>query len=70
LLIIPFQPDAEYHEFWEVDAETGAARRLTDPAVTPFKVANADWRVSPDGRHVAFVESGDDNIWMLTLVTP
>ena len=67
LLIIPFSPEAEYHEFWEVDVEEGEARRLTDPAVTPFKVANADWRVSPDGRHVAFVESRDENIWMLTL---
>ena len=67
LLIIPFRPDAEYHELWEVDAETTEARQLTDPAVTPFKVANADWQVSPDGRHVAFVESRDDNIWVLTL---
>ncbi len=67
LLIIPFLPDAQYHELWEVDVETGEARRLTDPAVTAFKVANADWQVSPDGRHVAFVESSDDNIWMLTL---
>ncbi len=67
LLIIPFRPDAQYHELWEVDVETGEARQLTDPAVTAFKVANADWQVSPDGRHVAFVESRDHNIWMLTL---
>ena len=68
LLIIPFRPDAQYHELWEVNVETGDARQMTDPAVTPFKVATADWQVSPDGRHVAFVESSDDNIWMLTLV--
>jgi Tol biopolymer transport system component len=67
LLIIPLRPDAEYHELWEIDAETGEARKLTDPTVSMFKVANADWHVSPDGRQVAFVESRDDNIWILTL---
>jgi Tol biopolymer transport system component len=67
LLIIPFRPDAQYHELWELDVETDTTRRLTDSTVTPFKVANADWQVSPDGRHVAFVDSRDDNLWMLTL---
>jgi len=67
LLIIPFQADATYHEIWEFDAEAGQARRLTDPQVTPFKIANGDWTVSPDGRYVAFVESEDRNIWLLTL---
>jgi len=31
-------------------------------------IANGDWAVSPDGRHVAFVESQDRNIWLLTLM--
>jgi Tol biopolymer transport system component len=67
LLIIPFQPDAAYHEIWEFDVEAGQARRLVDPQVTPFKIANGDWTVSPDGRYVTFVESQDRNIWLLTL---
>jgi hypothetical protein len=67
LLIVPYQPQAVYHEFWEYDVETGQARRLTDPGVTPFKIANGDWQVSPDGRHVVFVEDSDRNIWVLTL---
>jgi Tol biopolymer transport system component len=67
LLILPFLPDADFHEFWEYDVETGEARRLTDPDVTSIKIANGDWRVSPDGRYVAFVESADRNIWVLTL---
>ncbi len=46
---------------------TGEARQLTDPATTPFKIANGDWRVSPDGRYVAFVESSDRNIWVIAL---
>jgi Tol biopolymer transport system component len=68
LLVVPFRPDATYHELWEVDVETGQARRLTDPAVTPFKIANGDWDVSPDGQHVAFVSAEDRNIWVLGLV--
>lgn len=67
LLIIPFRPQATSHELWEFNVDTGQARRLTDPAVIPFKIANGDWAVSPDGRHVAFVESQDRNIWVVTL---
>jgi hypothetical protein len=67
LLIIPFQPEADYYAIWEFDVETEQARQLTDPQITPFKIANGDWTVSPDGRHVAFVESEDRNIWLLTL---
>ena len=67
LLIVPLQPEAEFHELWELDVETNESRRLTDAEVTPFKIANGDWTVSPDGKHMAFVESRDDNIWLLTL---
>ncbi len=67
LLIIPFRPDATSHEFMEFDANTQTARRLTDPAVTRFKITNGDWVVSPDGRQVVFVASQDHNLWLLTL---
>ena len=67
LLVIPFQPEAESHEIWEFDADTGQVRQLSDPELTPFNIANGDWTVSPDGRYVAFVESGDRNIWLLRL---
>lgn len=68
LLIIPFDPEAAFHRLLELDPATGQARPLTDPAVTPFKIANGDWRVSPDGRYVAFVESSDRNVWVLNLL--
>ena len=68
LLIIPLRPEAVSHELWELDVSTGETRRLTDPDVTPFKIANGDWAVSPNGQHVAFVESRDRNIWLLTLM--
>ncbi len=67
LLIIPFRPAATSHEFMEFDADTQTARRLTDPAITPFKITNGDWVVSPDGRQVVFVASQDHNLWLLTL---
>jgi Tol biopolymer transport system component len=67
LLTVPFKPEADYHELWEFDPAAGQATQLTDPAVTPFKIANGDWRVSPDGRYIAFAESKDRNIWVIEL---
>jgi hypothetical protein len=67
LLVIPFQPAPVAHTLWEFDVRTGTARQLSDPASTPFKIANNDWAVSPDGRQLAFVESRDHNIWLLAL---
>lgn len=71
LLVIPLDPNAAagpvVHQLWEVDAATGKARALTDPALIPFKMAGGDWTVSPDGHHVAFVSATDRNIWVLTI---
>jgi Tol biopolymer transport system component len=53
---ILLRSEAISHELWELDANTGETRRLTNPDVTPFKIANGDWAVSPDGQHVAFGE--------------
>jgi hypothetical protein len=67
LVVVPFRPAATGHEFWQLDVNTLTASRLTDPAQTPFTIANGDWTVSPDGRQVALVENKDRNIWVLTL---
>ena len=67
LIIVPLVPDAPLHWLVELTPARGAVRQLTDPAVTPFKIANGDWRISPDGRFVAFVESSDRNIWVMAL---
>lgn len=67
LVIVPLQIDAPMHRLLELAPATGDVRQLTDPAVTPFKIANGDWRISPDGRYVAFVESSDRNIWVIGL---
>ncbi|HNB54095.1 MAG TPA: hypothetical protein PK530_19255, partial [Anaerolineales bacterium] len=72
ILIIPLDPHAASgpvasHQLWEVDAATGDFRALTDPALTPFKVAEGDWTVSPDGQWVAFISATDRNIWILKI---
>jgi Tol biopolymer transport system component len=68
ILVIPARtsPDQGF-EIWEVDAETGEKQRLTDGAVTRLNILNGDWRVSPDGQHVVFVNSVDRNLWLLEL---
>lgn len=67
LLVIPLDTGATWHSLWEYAAFSGELKQLTDLQVTPFKVANGDWSVSPDGGHIAFVSAQDYNIWLLTL---
>lgn len=67
LVIVPFKPDARYHEFWELKPEPMVLTQLTKGDQAPVKIANGDWRVSPDGRYVAYVESKDRNIWLVAL---
>jgi hypothetical protein len=52
---------------WRAAAGCGQVQALTDPAVTPFKVANDDWYISPDGGRVVFISALDRNIWVLDL---
>ncbi|HYN88950.1 MAG TPA: hypothetical protein VER55_10480 [Ardenticatenaceae bacterium] len=67
LLYFPFQPEADSHEVWLYDIEAGVSRRLTDPAVTPFKIAQGDFAVAPDGRSLVYVSAHDQNLWLLQL---
>jgi len=67
LIIVPFDPDAVYHELWELNPSQDSARPLTDPALASFKIANGDWQVSADGRFVPYVENSDRNIWVIAL---
>jgi Tol biopolymer transport system component len=68
LLVIPARtaPDQPF-EIWQIDAETGEQQKLTDAAVTPLNILNGDWRVSPDGKYVVFVNSVDKNLWLAKL---
>ena len=68
LLVIPMRKAGQAaFEVWEVDAASGASRKLTDAATTPLQILNGDWRVSPGGRYVVYVNSADRNLWLLSL---
>ena len=67
LVIIPFEMGAASHRLLELDAETGAERALSDPAATPLRIADGDWSLSPDGRHVAYTNAQDDAVWVMAL---
>lgn len=41
---------------------------LTDGVQLPFTIANADWRVAPDGQKILFRNARDMNLWILELV--
>ncbi len=68
LIVVPARtaPDQPF-ELWQINAETGAKQKLTDAAVTPLNILNGDWRVSPDGKYVVFVNSADKNLWLVKL---
>jgi hypothetical protein len=67
LLIIPLDPGAPSHRLWQFDTATGQAVPITNPDVSPFRVAQADWSVSPDGRYAVFVNEQDQALWLITL---
>ncbi len=67
LLVVPVDLNQPVHQLLQVEADTGQVTDLTDPAVTPFKIANGDWSVSPVGDKIAFLSADDGNIWLLEL---
>lgn len=67
LLCVPLELNAGGQRFVDVEAATGAVRALTDPALTPIRMANGDWALSPDGARVVFVNADDHNLWVLDL---
>jgi Tol biopolymer transport system component len=68
LLLIPMRDSGEKpFEVWEIDAASGQGRQLTEAAATPLTILNGDWRVSPDGKSIVFVNSVDRNLWVLKL---
>ncbi|MBI5876662.1 MAG: PD40 domain-containing protein [Chloroflexi bacterium] len=67
LLYVPLEMGKPSHVFYEYDARTDASRALTDPTTTPFKIANGDWAVSPDGTKVVFLNAKDSNLWLWDL---
>jgi hypothetical protein len=67
LVLIPLEAGAAGQRLVEVDAQTGALRELTGPALTPLHIAGGDWALSPDGSRVVFVSASDRNLWLVDL---
>jgi Tol biopolymer transport system component len=67
LLVIPLDANAASHRLLEIDVASGAVSALTDPALTPFRVAGGDWSPSLDGNQVVFVSADDHNLWVMDL---
>ena len=67
LLVIPQEPGAPAQRLLQIEAVSGAVSALTEPGILSFKIANGDWRVSPDGRHIVYVSAVDHNLWLITL---
>jgi Tol biopolymer transport system component len=65
LILAPLEEGAYYHRLLEADPTTGSVRQLTRPENLPFRIANGDWSISPDGSRVIFVSAEDFNIWMI-----
>jgi len=66
LLVIPLDLEQTFHELLQVEPSSGAVVSLITPETLPFKIANGDWSVSPDGQHIVFVSAQDGNLWLIS----
>jgi hypothetical protein len=67
LIYVPLDPGSGSHDFFEYDVRTHQTRPLF-PEGSGLKIANNDWRVSPDGLKIALVAANGtelDGIWVL-----
>jgi Tol biopolymer transport system component len=67
VIFVPLELDQPSHEFHEYNAATGATRRLTNSAISPFHIANGDWVVSPDGHKIVFLDAKDLSLSLWSL---
>ncbi len=68
LLFVPMRNSGEDSmQFWAIDVDSNQAAPLTTPETLSFSISNGDWNVSPDGNYVVFVNSIDQNIWLIAL---
>jgi Tol biopolymer transport system component len=67
LLLIPLELDPTGDALWEYDAKERSSMMLFDAGEVPFRVADNDWSVSPDGEYIAFRSSDDLNLRTMAL---
>ena len=65
LLYVPLAPGAPSNELWQYDATTGRSEQLIAASPdSPFRIANGDWDVSPDGRRLVYMNARDRALWL------
>jgi len=69
LLVVPLETisGTPSHRLLQFDLPGGTITPLTDPTLTPFRIANGDWTISPDGSTFVFLSEADHNLWALPL---
>lgn len=68
LIFIPMRSSPqESMQLWSIDVPGNNVAPLTDPARLAFSISNGDWGISPDGQQIVFVNSQDQNLWLITL---
>ena len=65
ILMLPFQTDNGSDQVVRIDAVSLVATPLTDRAALPFRVAQDEWQLSPDGTRIVFNALTDSNIYLL-----
>jgi len=68
LLMLPFQTDNGADQLVRIDAATLGTTPLTDRVALPFRVAQDEWQVSPDGTRIVFNALTDSTIYVLRFV--
>jgi hypothetical protein len=66
---IPYDLSSRDHTLAYYHIPTATDMRLTDARVTPFRVANSDWSVSPDGDKIIYSQAGSMNMSLLENVS-
>jgi Tol biopolymer transport system component len=69
LLVVPLDTivGKPSHRLLQINLPDPTIQALTDPAITPFRIANGDWTVSPNGSTFVFLSETDHNLWALEL---
>jgi len=67
LLIVPERAIDDSHYLLQFDAETGDLVALTDPSAFSFKIESGEWKVSPTGDHIVFLNAEDSALWVFDL---
>jgi Tol biopolymer transport system component len=67
MIILPVQTDNGPDQLVRIDATTLATTPLTDRAALPFRVAQDEWQLSPDGARIVFNALTDSNIYVLRI---